>query len=71
MAQPFLPELTFEPAAGTCWHALQDQLETIHQEVRSFAETGGRYGVLITRHGHNAYTLAVGPEVPYGMTYEH
>ncbi|AUI53748.1 hypothetical protein [Arthrobacter crystallopoietes] len=63
-------EVTLQAVAGTGWEALQEQLEGTHDEVRSFAVSDGRYGVLVTRHRHDAYTLAVSPEVPYGMTYE-
>ncbi|MFD1212755.1 hypothetical protein ACFQ36_11985 [Arthrobacter sp. GCM10027362] len=63
-------KITLKAAAGTGWDALQEQLDTAHEEVRSLAVSGGRHEILITRHRHDAYTLAVSPEVPYGMTYE-
>lgn len=65
-----LRKATLKAAAGTGWHALQEQPDTAHEEVRSLAVSGGRYGALITRHRHDAYTVAVSPDVPYGMTYE-
>lgn len=63
-------KVTLQAAARSGGDALQEQLESAHEKVRSFAVSDGRYGVLITRHRHDAYTLAVSPEVPYGMTYE-
>ncbi|WP_139006298.1 hypothetical protein [Arthrobacter crystallopoietes] len=63
-------KVTLRAVAGTGWEVLQEQLEDTHEEVRSFAVSDGRYGVLITRHRHDTYTLAVSPDVPYGMTYE-
>ncbi|WP_139007345.1 hypothetical protein [Arthrobacter crystallopoietes] len=66
----FQHEVSLQAVVGTCWEVLQEQLEGTHEEVRSFAVSDGRYGVLITRHRHDAYSLAVSPDVPYGMTYE-
>jgi len=63
-------KVTVKASTGTGWDALQKQLDTAHEEVRSLATLSGRNGVLITRHRHGAYTVAVSPEVPYGMTYE-
>lgn len=63
-------KVTLTATAGTSWNALQDQLDTAHDEVRSLAISGRRHGVLITRHRHDTYTVAVSPDVPYGMTYE-
>lgn len=63
-------KVTLKAAAGTGWNALQEQLETAHEEVQSLAISGRRHGVLITRHSHDTYTVAVSPEVPYGMTCE-
>jgi hypothetical protein len=65
-----LRKVSLKAAAGTGWNALQEQLDTAHDDVRASAVSGGQHGVLVTRHGHDAYTLAVSPEVPYGMTYE-
>ncbi|NKX52678.1 hypothetical protein HER39_19295 [Arthrobacter deserti] len=63
-------EVTLEAAAGTGWNVLQDQLDTAHEAVRCLAVSGRRHGGLVTRHGRGTYTVAVSPEVPYGMTYE-
>jgi hypothetical protein len=63
-------KVTLKATAGTGWNALQEQLDTVHEEVRFLAISGGRNGVLVTRHSHGTYTVAVSPEVPYGMTYE-
>lgn len=62
--------VTLKAAAATGWNALQEQLETAHEEVQSLAISGRRHGVLITRHSHETYTVAVSPQVPYGVTYE-
>lgn len=66
----YLHNVTLILAAGTGWGALQEQLETAHEEVQSLAVSGRRHGVLITRHSRDTYTVAVSPGVPYGMTYE-
>lgn len=63
-------KVTLQAAARSGGDALQEQLESAHEKVRSFAVSDGQHGVLITRHRHNVYTLAVSPEVPYGRTYE-
>lgn len=63
-------DVLVKAAAGNGWHALQEQLNIAHEEVRSLAISGGRNGVLITRHRHDTFTVAVSPDVPYGMTYE-
>ncbi|MCG2624725.1 hypothetical protein LVY72_22825 [Arthrobacter sp. I2-34] len=63
-------EVTLTAAAGTGWNALQEQLDTAHQTVKSLAISDRRYGVLITRHRYDAYTVALSPQVPYGMTFE-
>lgn len=59
-----------EAAAGSDWNDLQEQLDAAHEEVRSWAVAGGRNGVLITRRRHDTFTVAVSPDVPYGMTCE-
>ncbi|MCG2623037.1 hypothetical protein LVY72_14130 [Arthrobacter sp. I2-34] len=63
-------KVTLKVAAGTGWKALQEQLDTAHEEVRSLAITGRRHGLLVTRHSHDTYTVTVSAEVPYGMTHE-
>ncbi|MCX2749024.1 hypothetical protein OOZ51_14540 [Arthrobacter sp. MI7-26] len=30
----------------------------------------GRHGILVTRHGHSSFTVAVSSKVPYGETME-
>jgi hypothetical protein len=62
--------ITFQVTAGVGWSALQEQLDAAHEEIRSKATSGGRNGVLITRHSHDSFTVEVSPKVPYGMTYE-
>ena len=69
MAHP-IREVTLKATGGTGGKALQKQLDAAHKEVRSLAISGQRHGLLVTRHSHNSYTIAVSPEVPYGMTYE-
>lgn len=63
-------KVTLKATAGTGWNALQEQLDIVHEAVRSLAISGGRNGVLITRHSHDTYTVAISPDVPYGMTHE-
>lgn len=59
-----------QAAAGSDWNDLQEQLNAAHEKVRSWAVSGGRNGVLITRRRHDTFTVAVSPDVPYGLTYE-
>jgi hypothetical protein len=65
-----LRNVTLKATAGTGGKALQEQLDAAHEAVRSVAALGRQHGVLVTRHRHDTYTVAVSPEVPYGMTYE-
>jgi hypothetical protein len=66
----YIHKITLKATAGAGWNAVQDQLDTALEAARSLAISGGRHGVLLTRHSHETYTVAVSPEVPYGMTYE-
>ncbi|GLB68763.1 hypothetical protein AHIS1636_32050 [Arthrobacter mangrovi] len=62
-------KITLKAAAGSAWSALQNQLQTAHKEVRSPAVSGGRYRTNYPTPPC-CLSVAVSPEVPYGMTYE-
>src|SRR3712207_3917237 len=64
------PIVTLQTVPGTGWNTIQEQLDSAHEAVQSLAIAEGQNGVLIIRHRPGTYTLAVSPEVPYGMTYE-
>lgn len=63
-------KVTLHATAGTGWNAVQEQLESATNEVRHLAMADKRHGILVTRHQHDAFTVALSPDVPYGMTYE-
>jgi hypothetical protein len=63
-------KITINPAAGTGWEAVQRQLESAAEEARRAAISGKRHGILVTRHRQDTFTVALSPEVPYGMTHE-
>lgn len=63
-------EFTIDPATGTGWETLQSQLQSAADKVRLAAMTDKRHGILVTRHRQNTFTVAVSPDVPYGMAYE-
>ena len=49
---------------------LADELEAAVGVARSRAMQERRHGVLVTRHSHTLFTVAVSAEVPYGLTVE-
>ncbi|NKX56580.1 hypothetical protein [Arthrobacter mobilis] len=63
-------EIIIRPAAGTGWQGVQRQLESAAEEARRAAMADKRHGILVTRHRPDTFTVAVSPEVPFGMTYE-
>ena len=63
-------KVTVQSTAGIGWETVQRQLESAVEEARLVAMACKRYGILVTRHSQNTFTVAISPEVPYGMTYE-
>nr|WP_246263075.1 hypothetical protein [Arthrobacter mobilis] len=65
-----LQEITVHPPAGSGWDTVQGQLESAAEDMRLVAMAEKRHGILVTRHRQHTFTVAISPEVPYGMTYE-
>jgi hypothetical protein len=51
-------------------HSLEQDLNTAVDEASRHARQDGRHGVLVTRHGHTTFTVAVSTRVPFGQTQE-
>lgn len=49
---------------------LEEDLNAAVDAALEHAMQEGRHGILVTRHGHTRYTVAVSAEVPYGLTME-
>ena len=49
---------------------LEHNLNAAVDAALEHALKDGRHGILVTRHGHTTYTVAVSAEVPYGQTME-
>jgi hypothetical protein len=46
------------------------QLESALNRAVQAASVDKAYGILLTRHDHARFTVALSPLVPYGRTYE-
>ncbi|MCP8999657.1 hypothetical protein NFC73_07915 [Pseudarthrobacter sp. RMG13] len=49
---------------------LDDYLNSAVDMARQFASSTGLCGILVTRHAHDTYTVAVSEAVPFGETRE-
>lgn len=49
---------------------LDEELTKAADVAIQFAAAEGRHGILVTRHGYKAFTVAVSTKVPYGQTLE-
>lgn len=49
---------------------LDDYLNSAVDLARQYAATTGLCGILVTRHSHDTYTVAVSEAVPFGETRE-
>jgi hypothetical protein len=47
---------------------VDDYLNSAVNMARQFASTTGLCGILVTRHAHDTYTVAVSEAVPFGET---
>lgn len=63
------PELTLTITA-TDRASLDRQLDDAVTVARTRA-MAERRGILVTRHGHDSFTIAVSDAVPFGLTREH
>lgn len=55
---------------GNDRQAIDADLEQAVELVQRTAIKEGRGGVLLTRHGHSSFTVALSDQVPYGTTQE-
>ena len=51
-------------------HTVENDLNTAVEIAREHAMKESRHGILVTRHSHTSYTVAVSRDVPYGLTQE-
>lgn len=49
---------------------IDEELNTAVEAAIQQAMEERRYGILVTRHGHTSFTVAVSAKVPYGQTLE-
>jgi hypothetical protein len=49
---------------------VDDHLNSAVELARQYASTTGLCGILVTRHAHDTYTVAVSETVPFGETRE-
>ncbi len=47
---------------------IEEELNTAVDAAIQLAMNEGRYGVLVSRHGHTTFTVGVSAKVPYGQT---
>jgi hypothetical protein len=50
---------------------LENDLNAAEAIARELAMQERLHGILVTRHHHTTYTVALSNEVPYGQTHEH
>ena len=70
--------MTITKGAGPVYHVTGNQLHLVEKHldravemaVQQAIESGGRHGILVTRHGPGSFTVAVSDEVPYRTTQE-
>ncbi|WP_258074004.1 hypothetical protein [Arthrobacter sp. Y81] len=51
-------------------HRRDEYLNAAVEAALQYATKEGRHGILVTRHGHTTFTVAVSGKVPYGQTWE-
>lgn len=50
--------------------SMDRQLEEAVDTARTTAMAQGRQGIVVTRHSHDSFTVALSDAVPFGLTYE-
>jgi hypothetical protein len=63
------PELTLKVSA-TDRASMDRQLDNAVTVARARAMRERRRGILVTRHGHDSFTVALSDTVPFGLTRE-
>ncbi|PVZ54056.1 hypothetical protein [Arthrobacter sp. H-02-3] len=51
-------------------HLIEENLNAALDVALEHAMKDGRFGILVTRHGHTRFTVALSADVPYGQTME-
>lgn len=51
-------------------YGLEEDLNAAVDAVLEQAIKDGRYGILVTRHGHTTFTVVASSKVPYGQIFE-
>lgn len=51
-------------------HQRDEDLNAAVEAALQYATKEGMHGILVTRHGHTTFTVAVSGKVPYGQTWE-
>jgi hypothetical protein len=64
------PDLTLKVTA-TDRPSMDDQLDEAVATLRTRALSERREGILVTRHGHDSFTVALSGTVPFGVTREY
>ncbi|MFE4229217.1 hypothetical protein ACFRJ8_15160 [Arthrobacter sp. NPDC056886] len=64
------PDLTVAITA-TDRASLDRQLDEAVDAAITRAIREGRQGILVTRHAHDSFTVALSDDVPFGQTLEH
>lgn len=49
---------------------IEDDLNSALDAAHLHAMKEARHGILVTRHGHTTFTVAISARVPYGQTVE-
>lgn len=50
--------------------SLQAHLTSAVNQITAAAVSAGRYGIMVTQHDFDFFTVGLSPEVPYGETWE-
>ncbi|MBT2564923.1 hypothetical protein J7I84_00170 [Arthrobacter sp. ISL-85] len=52
-------------------HSMDSELDAAVAAAKAHAFDGKRYGILVTRHGADKFTVDLSETVPFGLTREH
>lgn len=59
------------PVTATDRATMEKRLDEAVAVARTRAMQEGRRGILVTRHNHESFTVALSDAVPFGLTREH
>lgn len=63
------PALAIEVNVDNAAH-LHERLNAAVETARQKATKHGKHGILVSQHGYGNFTVAISPEVPFGLTLE-